>query len=206
MPNIRTLRSRSDRRSPVVLLLALLCGSLPAALMSQSGDWTQWRGTARDGVSPGEAWSASLDSGALREAWRADLGSSYSGVVLGSEALYVSERTTPGREAVTALDPTTGAPLWTVGWPVEHDMPRSAGHENWPKSTPAVVGDALFFLGIDEHLRSLNAATGELNWSIDFPTRFRTPRPEFGASTSPLAVGDSLYVQAAGSLFAIDQD
>ncbi|MEM7353931.1 MAG: PQQ-binding-like beta-propeller repeat protein [Acidobacteriota bacterium] len=178
----------------------------PSAAHGQS--WNQWRGANRDGISPGIAWPDSLAESVLRQAWRVDdLGASYSSPVVQDGTVYVTVSHDARTEGVTALDATTGQRLWSRSWPVSFAMPAfMSKHGSWPKSTPAVEGDDLLFFGIGEHLYSLDSQTGELRWSLDFPTRFATPVPEFGCSTSPLVTADSVYVQAAGSLFGLDRE
>ncbi|MEM8930478.1 MAG: PQQ-binding-like beta-propeller repeat protein [Acidobacteriota bacterium] len=184
-----------------------ICVGLLSTQAVVAQDWNQWRGAARDGVSDGTPWPDSLQVGSLDEVWRVDdLGGSYSSPVVQDGMLYTTGNGDSTSERVIALDAATGDRLWDRSWPVRFAMPESmAAHGNWPKSTPSVDGDDLFFLGIGEHLHRLDATTGEVRWSLDFPRRFGTPVPEFGSSSSPLIADDSVYVQAAGSLVAIDR-
>ena len=43
-------------------------------------------------------------------------------------------------------------------------------------------------------------------WSIDFPRHYKVDVPSFGFASSPMLVGDYLYVQAANGLVKIVKD
>ncbi|MEO1088046.1 MAG: PQQ-binding-like beta-propeller repeat protein, partial [Acidobacteriota bacterium] len=186
-------------------MAGVLLLSAPVVVLGQA--WSQWRGAERDGVSDGAAWPDALDAEAIRQVWQADgLGPSYSSPVVNDGVVYTTEGVDSTFESVVAFDQGTGERLWTRTWSVQFVMPQfMESHGNWPKSTPSVDGDDLLFLGIDERLHCLDAETGEPRWSVDFPRQFKTPIPEFGSSTSPLISGDSIFVQAAGSLLALDR-
>ncbi len=56
-------------------------------------DWNQWRGPNRDGVVEGKKWPATLNESNLKLRWRLKLGSSYSGALMDSDTVYVTEST-----------------------------------------------------------------------------------------------------------------
>ncbi len=76
---------------------------------------------------------------------------------------------------------------------------------DWVRSTPAWDGETLYVGDMAEVVVALDGATGSELWRVDFPRRYETPVPDFGFASSPLVVGDFLYVQAANSLVKLDK-
>ncbi len=76
---------------------------------------------------------------------------------------------------------------------------------DWIRSTPACDGQTLYVGGMRDVLVALNTKDGSEKWRIDFPKEFGSELPTFGFVCSPLIHGEKLYVQAGGSLAAIDR-
>jgi outer membrane protein assembly factor BamB len=55
-------------------------------------------------------------------------------------------------------------------------------------------------------LVSLDASTGEERWRVDFVSKYKKPLPAFGFVSSPLVVGEHLYVQAGGAVRKLDKN
>jgi outer membrane protein assembly factor BamB len=139
--------------------------------------------------------------------WRVEeLGPSYSGPIVTADRVFITETRGGETEVVRALDRKTGKEVWRAQWPGKGEVPFFAqANGDWIRSTPAYDGAGLFVGGIREVLVSLDAATGEENWRIDFPKKYGTPLPPFGFVSSPLVDGDALYVQAADSLIKVNK-
>jgi outer membrane protein assembly factor BamB len=168
--------------------------------------WNQWRGPNRDGLVPGKDWPDSLSDKVLTQAWRVELPPSYSGPVVSDSMVFVTGTDDQKSEVVFALDRKTGEALWKVQWPGAMSVPFfAASNGSWIRSTPAFDGESLFVAGMRDVLVSLNAATGEEQWRIDFVEQLKTPLPAFGFASSPLLDGDSLYVQAGASFIKLDK-
>jgi hypothetical protein len=56
------------------------------ANLNRDQEWNQWRGPNRDGQVAGPAWPDRLTENHLEQRWRVDLGPSYSGPVVSTEA------------------------------------------------------------------------------------------------------------------------
>ena len=76
---------------------------------------------------------------------------------------------------------------------------------DWVRSTPAWDSETLYVGDMAEVVVALDGATGFELWRVDFPRRYATPVADFGFASSPLVVGDFLYVQAANSLVKLDK-
>jgi outer membrane protein assembly factor BamB len=197
---------------PAVLLLAvvLAAGSLCASVLADSDSakllWPQWRGPQRDGQLPGPAWPDSLSGEKLRQTWRVELGPSYSGPIVTADRVFVTETVDKETEVTRALERETGKQIWEARWPGAMSVPFfAASNGSWIRATPACDGNRLYVAGMRDVLACLDTATGEELWRVDFVEQLETPLPSFGFASSPLVVGDFVYVQAGGGFIKLDK-
>ena len=184
------------------VLGAGVCGSRSAF----GQDWLGWRGPNRDGVLPGAVWPASLDADHLKLLWQQPLDSGYSGPIVAGNQVFVTETQGAKEEVVSSLDLQTGVSQWAVRWAGAMSVPFFAkSNGDWIRSTPACDGQTLYVGGMRDVLVALNTKDGSEKWRIDFPKQFGSEVPTFGFVCSPLIHGEKLYVQAGGSLAAIDR-
>ncbi len=184
-----------------LLTIVGLLLALPSTVLSADveGDWRQWRGPNRTGFVGSQIWPADLKESTLVSQWRVELPSSYSGPIVAGDRVFVTGSTTDKQEMVAALDRATGKELWKVQWPGEMMVPFFAlANGNWIRATPAFDGDSLYVGGMRDVLVCLEAATGKERWRVDFVEKTKSELPAFGFVSSPLVVGDFVYVQAGG--------
>lgn len=187
----------------VLVVLVLGFGTLAANEPVGAQPWTQWRGPSRDGSFGGVDWPETLRG--LDRVWRVELGQGYPGPIVFGDRVFVLESVDNSTEAAVALDRATGAEIWRTSWQASGKVPFFAkSHGEWIRSTPAHDGEALYVGGMEEVVRKLDAHTGEVIWSVDFPSRFGTSVPDFGFASSPLLVDDALVIQAANSVVKLD--
>jgi outer membrane protein assembly factor BamB len=168
--------------------------------------WGQWRGPARTGVLPGEDWPASLSEPTLREVWSVSLGKGYPGPLIADERVIVAETKDAKFEVVRALDLTTGKQLWETQWEGSMSVPFFAKtNGDWIRSTPCVDGNRVYVAGMRDVLACLDLQTGDVVWRKDFVEELKTPLPAFGFVSSPLILGDDLYVQAGASFLKLNK-
>lgn len=199
-----------SRPSALVACFGILC-SAPAQVLAEDvgrGDtWPQWRGPTRDGQFHGRPWPTSLDTNHLTQRWRVNLDPSYSGPIVSTGAVFVTETVNRTSERVRALDRATGKTLWEREWPGALSVPffaRSNG--DWIRATPALDGPRLYVAGMRDVLVCLDAGSGEEIWRVDFVERFKAPLPAFGYVSSPLIDGEWLYTQAGASVVKLRKD
>jgi len=182
--------------------LILLLSSVTVA----DAPWHQWRGPNRDGFVAGAAWPDGLDQSRLERLWRVDLGPSYSGPVVAGDLVIVTETRDAKTEHVRALDRATGKERWHVEWEGSMSVPFfAASNGSWIRSTPCVDGDRVYVAGIRDMLICLEAATGKEIWRIDFMAALESPLPAFGFVSSPLVIGDHVYVQAGSGFVKLEK-
>ncbi|MFO0946782.1 MAG: PQQ-binding-like beta-propeller repeat protein [Planctomycetota bacterium] len=169
--------------------------------------WPQWRGPKRDSTVQGPVWPAKISGDHLRQAWRVDLGPGYPGPIVTSDRVFVAATEDKSREVVLALDRKTGKEVWRTQWDGAMKVPFiAAANGSWIRSTPVYDGENLYVGGMRDVLVCLNAETGKEKWRIDFVKKFSTPLPDFGFVSSPMVLGDYLYVQAGASFFKLKKE
>ena len=190
------------RGSTRVVGLILLLSSVTVA----DAPWHQWRGPNRDGFVAGAAWPDGLDQSRLERLWRVDLGPSYSGPVVAGDLVIVTETRDAKTEHVRALDRVTGKERWHVEWEGSMSVPFfAASNGSWIRSTPCVDGDRVYVAGMRDLLLCLEAATGKEIWRVDFTAALESPLPAFGFVSSPLVIGDHVYVQAGSGFVKLEK-
>jgi outer membrane protein assembly factor BamB len=201
----RTTSSARDRIGTLLLVGSLLsAGALEPAVFAAG--WHQWRGPARDGFVEGKPWPDGLDDTRLEKRWRVDLGPSYSGPVIADDLVIVTETLDAKTEHVRAFDRATGGERWHVEWEGSLSVPFfAASNGSWIRSTPCVDEGRVFVAGMRDLLVCLDAASGREIWRVDFMKALESPLPAFGFVSSPLVIGDHVFVQAGAGFVKIDK-
>ena len=206
-----------------VSVVALLALGPFSAFGADGGDWSQWRGPARDGVAPvagNEQLQAALEGplpAALREVWKVEVGLGQSAPIIHRGRLYIHTRQGE-EEVVLALSPDTGDELWRYGYPVPYkEVTHAAAWGPGPKGTLVAEGDSIYSFGVTERLHALDLEHGDVRWDKSFDDIYKQPFPECGASASPLLEGNLVIVPigqtwpdpslaSEGALVAYDRD
>lgn len=198
--------SSTPRRFSSLILLAAL--ALLQSAAAAADRWTQWRGPQRDGLVAAESpvWPASLSEPRLEQAWTTPLGPSYSGPIVSDKHVYVTETRDEAVEVVRALDRATGEVKWEAAWEGAMRVPFfAAANGSWIRATPALDGQRLYVAGMRDVLVCLDAESGEVLWKLDFVAETGSALPSFGFVSSPLVLGDHVYVQAGGAFCKVDK-
>jgi outer membrane protein assembly factor BamB len=180
--------------------------SLTSVALAAPGDWQQFRGPNRDGISAETGLLQDLPPGGPPLAWKATgLGVGYSTVsVVGNRIYTIGE----DKEAssVVALDVADGKRIWAakLGKPGAPGTPAFEG----PRATPTVEGDLLVAVGQWGEMACLDIAQGKELWRKDYIKDFGGKRPSWGYSESPLIDGDKVVITpggSEGSIVALDK-
>jgi outer membrane protein assembly factor BamB len=180
---------------PMFVSRALVLTALAAALFfspvtNHASDWPQWRGPNLDGtVEAGGVFDA--DNVGLEIAWSRDLGPAYSGIsIVGERA--VTTFSDGESDWVVALKVDDGAEIWR--YRIDAVYKGHDGSDDGPISMPAVEGDVVYALGARGQLFALSLADGSELWRVSLE-EMGAPAPRYGFTTSPLVVGDVLFVE-----------
>jgi outer membrane protein assembly factor BamB len=140
----------------------LALGAVPAAL-GQGADYTQWRGSNRDGAvasfTEPAAWPEQLT-----QRWKIEVGTGYATPLLVGDRIYLFSRLN-NEETMQALDAASGKVLWRAGYPVTFTMhSATTRHGDGPKSTPVYANGRLYSIGMTGVVTAWDAATGKQLW------------------------------------------
>jgi outer membrane protein assembly factor BamB len=172
---------------------------LAVATTTNAQDWTQWRGPQRDGsVSASRAPASWPES--LRRIWRLEIGEGYSSPVVADDKVFVHGRRDP-EEVVIAVSLNDGKIIWQQKYQAAFKKNQYAvDMAKGPNSTPLVIGDRLFTLGVTGVLVAWDTATGRQLWLKDFSNTVDTTKLFCGTAASPLAVEGRLVVQVGSDI------
>lgn len=174
--------------------VALIILLLSMDLIAQTGDWPQWRGPNRDGISE--------ETGLLKQwgpdgpplVWKASgAGYGYSSFAIANGRLF-TQGLRGDREFVIAFDVATGKEVWATPNGKAFRNDRGDG----PRGTPTVEAGKVYALSGNGELISLDAKTGKPIWSLNMLDKFGGSNITWGISESPLVIGEKVLVNAGG--------
>lgn len=183
--------------------LAMVLSGLTLAAAPALKDWTQWAGPNGNFTVEADALAESWPAGGPKKLWSRDLGDGYSSIVSEAGTLYTMHRR--GDQDVTlALDAATGKTKWehanTAAFTPQMMMENGPG----PHTTPLVLGDKVFSIGLLAVMHAYDKKTGKVVWSKnlykDFPGSTFQNR---GFSPSPIAYKNTIIVKLGGANHAI---
>jgi outer membrane protein assembly factor BamB len=172
-----------------------------AQLKAEPGDWPQWRGPDRTGVS--------AETGLLKEwpkegpklLWKAtDLGGGYSTPSVSNGRIYLMGNRS-NEEYLLALDARDGKQVWSIK--VGAVGPNRISP--WPgtRSTPTVDGELVYALGSDGDLVCAETADGKVRWRKHLKKDFNGVTGAWAYAESPLLDGDALICTPGGARAAL---
>jgi outer membrane protein assembly factor BamB len=162
-------------------------------------EWTQWRGPSRDGSVSVRNTPATWPE-ALQRSWRVEIGEGYSSPVVAGGQAFVHGRKDP-EEIVASINLADGKVVWQQKYEANFKKNQYAVEmAKGPNSTPLVVGNRLFTLGVTGILNAWDTATGKLLWTRDFSKSIDTSKMFCGTASSPLLVDGRLVVQVGSDI------
>jgi outer membrane protein assembly factor BamB len=187
---------RSHHARAAVLSVASLV--IPALAGVARGEWPQWRGPNRDGVSTETGLMKSWPEGGPPRVWLFEnCGLGYSApAIVGSRLYMMGAR--ENEEQLIAIDAKTGNELWQA--PIGEMLENNWG--NGPRGTPTVDGDLIYALGAQGNLVCVNSGNGLVVWTRAMKD-FGGKVPTWGFSESPLVYEDKLLCTPGGENGAI---
>lgn len=183
-----------------------------------AGEWPQWRGPGRDGVSHEIGLLANWNDKQPPIVWKQPLGKGYSSIAVAHGRLYTMDRQGP-QERVVCLDAGTGKEIWNHAYAPNFQLIQ-AGEKNQPgpRATPTVYDGRLYTVGAVGKFLCLEAspttAAAKVLWEHDLAAEYDLlsgiqPRlPAWGIACSPLIEGELVIVQPggeSGSIVAFDR-
>ena len=188
------------------VLLAAFASLQAVPLSAPGGNWPQWRGPLRDGVSTETGLLASWPAAGPPLTWSVKgLGRGFSSIsVAGGKIFTMGDR--GNAQFVIALDEDTGKELWATRIGASYNSPDDF---NGPRGTPTIDGGMLYALGTYSDLVALDVATGKERWRKNLERDFGGQMMSgWQWSESPLIDGDRVVVTPGtgrAALVALDK-
>jgi len=169
-----------------------------------AGDWPQWRGSNRDGISRETGLLQAWPGAGPERIWLdRDIGIGYSAPVVAKGMLFILG-TTDGKEQLFAKEAKGGKTLWTAAL-------GGILTNNWgdgPRGAATVDGDKVYALGAKGGLICANVGDGKVNWRVEMVKDLGGKVPYWGYTESVLVDGDHVICTPGGkrgTLAAIDK-
>ncbi len=180
-----------------------------SALTSQMAvaQWTQWGGPNQsfkvDSTGLADKWP---DEGP-KKLWTRDLGEGYSAILAENDRLYTMYRDKK-REYTICMDAKTGDTIWEHKFTSKPEEGHVEQFGTGPRSTPLIVGDRIYTIGIAGKMHCLNKEDGKKYWSVNLWKKYKGNVLNHGYSSSPIEYKDSIIVLVGGenqSIIALDK-
>lgn len=179
------------------LALAFLSlSTVTSAAMAE--DWSQWRGSQRDGKSAEKGLLAKWPDAGPKLLWQAkNIGSGYSTPSIVGGQLFVISNQGNEKEEVLAISTSNGNKLWStpIGKVGTNQGPQYPG----TRATPTVSGGFVFALGSDGDLVCLDIKSGQKSWGKNLKSDFGGVPGMWAYTESPLIDGDVLICSPGGA-------
>jgi outer membrane protein assembly factor BamB len=160
----------------------------------QVGDWPQWRGPRRDGItSMPDLLREWPEAGPTRK-WRKTGGDGYSSFAVVGGYLYTMFTTDEGKEAIVSWDLAKGNERWRHTYD-----PGAEFQYGGPRATPTIDNGKLYTVSSAGVLFCLDTTSGKPIWERDLRQDVGAVAPRWGFAFSPLIEGDLVYVMPGGS-------
>lgn len=178
--------------NPVLTGKLIPGGGQPSEL---PGAWPQFRGPNRNGMAIEPAkLSRDWKTSPPRELWSLDVGEGYAGVAVHAGRVYLLDYDRDAKQsALRCLSLADGKEIWRFSYPLTikryHGMTRTV---------PAVTEKFVVALDSKCNVLCLDAASGELKWSVSLVREFGATVPEWYAGQCPLVEGDKVILAPGG--------
>lgn len=168
------------------------------------GAWPQFRGPNRDGmVTSSVALARDWKATPPRELWGLDVGEGYAGVAVRDGRVYLLDYDRDAKQsALRCLSLADGKEIWRFSYPLT--IKRNHG---MTRTVPTLADKFIVALDSKCNVFCLDAATGELKWTVSLVREYGATVPEWYAGQCPLVDGDKVILAPGGKnalLLALD--
>lgn len=178
----------------------LACAFLIAAAAA-AADWPGFRGPNRDGICTETGLLKQWPKDGPKVVWTAkNLGLGW-GTPSVADGKIFGIGTRGGKDGVWALAEATGKELWFT--PFADPAAKLLKQTNGPASTPTFHAGKLYAVSANGTLSCLDAATGKLNWKVNYVDQFGGKVPAWGYTESVLVDDDKVICAPGGTRGAV---
>jgi outer membrane protein assembly factor BamB len=179
--------------------LFLALGLMAGACTVDAGDWPQWRGPDRNGISRETDWNDQWPDEGPAIAWKARVGLGYSSIVIADGRAFTVGFASD-QDTVFCLDAETGKEVW------KHSYPSELGDKYFQggtTGTPTVHEGRLYWLSRWGDLICFEAANGKVVWQKNIQKETGAVFPDWGFTGAPLVHGNLLILNVGESGVAV---
>ncbi|MDP6718185.1 MAG: PQQ-like beta-propeller repeat protein, partial [Pirellulaceae bacterium] len=203
--------NRHSCRPWPVLMLMIAIGGLACPIVAVAGDgatqtstdWPRWRGPNGNSViQQTTPWSAKWGDDGPRQLWSVPVGIGYASISVSEHRCYTTGHR-DGRDIVYCLNADTGKTIWQQAYAQDILAKWNPGG---PNATPTVDGRWLYVLGKEGTVSCFDKASGKLRWRREVHKRDGLPLPLWGYASTPIIVGQRLFLNVGESGVALDKD
>lgn len=161
-------------------------------------DWPDFLGQHRDGKSSETGLNWDWSGAKLKLLWSRPLLGGY-GIGSTAAGRYYQLDGDGQQSIVHCWNAESGEPLWQYTSATSYQ--DQYGFDNGPRASPVIDLDSVqvYTIGVEGRVLCLDAANGEVRWSLDTQQQFDVPQNFFGVGSTPLLVGDLLLLLVGGS-------
>ncbi|MEN9674289.1 MAG: hypothetical protein RIS76_185 [Verrucomicrobiota bacterium] len=166
-----------------------------------AGDWPQWRGPTRNGISSETGWRTDWPPDGPKVAWKARVGLGFSSFVVGGGRAYTLGHA-EGQDTVFCFDAATGQSIW------KHSYPAELGDKFFDGGTtgsPTLDSGRLFTLSRWGDVFCFDAATGKVMWTKNVLQETGARLPDWGFGGAPTVVGERVLLNVGEAGLALDR-
>jgi outer membrane protein assembly factor BamB len=183
----------------IISLLMILQIPFAGAQETKSTNWSQFRGANRNGVATEQTNLNQFPADGPKLLWKKELGAGFSELTISENKLYtmISEKidSVSGSEFIVAFDAKTGDKLWRTK--VDSCFFDTFG--DGPRSTPIIGDKNIYGLSSYGKLTACSKKDGKLLWQIDFMDKYKSVKPQWAFSSSPMLIDNNLIVEVGGT-------
>ncbi len=191
--------TNSVRTKSICLLFSAFILAI-LVVRASAGDWAEWRGPMRDGISPEKNLPEKWSPGGENVAWKAPYGGRSAPIVVGDH-VYLQNGAESGeklQERVMCFDANTGKLLWQHRFNVYlSDVPPH--RIGWASPVGDPETGNIYVQGVGGNLIALSK-DGKLLWERTLGEDFGLLTTHGGRTVSPLIDGDLII--ASGATFS----
>ncbi|MEM7698586.1 MAG: PQQ-binding-like beta-propeller repeat protein [Verrucomicrobiota bacterium] len=172
--------------------------SQASAGASASGEWPQFRGPNRDGISTDTGLMSEWPDSGPKQLWvYDDAGNGYSGFAISGGKLYTMGTRGAALEVI-CLNVSDGSEVWSSRFANDDQVGYNPDWGHGPRGTPTVNDGMVYVTGPKGTVACLKAEDGSKVWSKHLVDDFGGKAGGWGFSASPLVDGDRVVVAPGG--------
>jgi outer membrane protein assembly factor BamB len=188
----------------LILAMAVTAATIGAPAPAVVGDWPQWRGAERNGISRETGLLKLWPESGPKANWSiSTLGEGYGSLAIRGDRIYV-QGSNGSASTIFSLNRADGKTVWSAALGPKVDE----GRGNGPRGTPTLDDDRIYVLTENGDLACLRARDGSPVWRKNILKDFGGSNPHWLISESPLVDGNKVIVSPGGrdaSIVALDK-